>query len=342
MRIALFGSYGQGNIGDEAIADGLAKIFKAALPEVDLILFSHLSPVLADTHPQFSTVLPMIATGIRSLWQQLKDGNLKRGVQVLKDCNWIAIGGGGIFHDQEVSQKGFSPLFIWWLRSVLFKLLGRKVAIAAVGIGPLNKRLSQFWLRGILKRADIITVRDQASQKLASACTSKKVTVVPDPVWGLFTKSSNKNTDQILGINIRENHRLNKTAILEQLIKNIKALKKITTFKEIQLIPFALANPDDREIMKLIANNLRQTTQLPINIVAPKNTREAFDLVSNCNYFLAMRFHSYIFAESAQVPSQLISYSSKTDEITKYPLSQYLEDQTETIIFWRHHLATKS
>ena len=339
MQIAIFGSYGQGNIGDEAIADGLAHVFNQAIPGSDLILFSHLDPTLKDTHPQYKSIEPMIATGWRSLWRQFASGTFRKTTKIIKESDWVVIGGGGIFHDQEVGQHGFSPLFIWWIRTVYFGLLGKRIALAAVGVGPIKNKLSDSWLKGILKRASIITVRDEQSQNILKSLTTKEVIVVPDPVWGLFTNSSKSpEPSTTLGINIRENHRFSPAEMDQKLTTAINQIKEKLIIKRIQLIPFALNNPDDRDTMKPMINTLKEHTQLPVELVIPENTVQAFELVSKCDYFIATRFHSYIFAQSADVPCQLLSYSSKTDEITKYAKVDYLVQQKNAIQFWHDHL----
>lgn len=339
MQIAIFGSYGQGNIGDEAIADGLSRIFHQAVPESSLILFSHLAPVLKDTHKQFKSIEPMIATGLRSLWQQLRDGTLKKSHRILKTTDWIIIGGGGILHDQEIGQRGLSPLFIWWLRTVYFSLLGKRIALAAVGVGPIKKKLSNTWLKGILKRTALITVRDEQSQHILKGLTTKVVTVVPDPVWGLFTPSTKiLKGSATLGINIRENRRYSQAEMTQKLFQVIKGIQARTTIKDIKLIPFALHNPDDRDVMTPLISTLQDLIQLPVQIVPPQTTAQAFELVSQCDYFIATRFHSYILAQTADVPCELLSYSSKTDEITKHSKIHYLAQQQFAIQFWHNQL----
>lgn len=338
MRIAIFGSYGQGNLGDEAIADGLAKVLKKAFPDSTLVLFSHHHQILNDHHPDFETIRPMIASGIRSFWAQLKTAEWQKNIEILKTCNLIIIGGGGIFHDQEVGQKGFSPLFIWWLRSILFKLLGKRIAIAAVGIGPLKSGLSHWWLKGIFKRAAIITVRDQSSQELAQQFTNKLVTIVPDPVWGLFPTPSNKTPSGILGINIRPNNRFTTNQLLNKLFNLIDEAKSQTKFNQIVLFPFALHQPDDRDIMKELAPLIQQHTHLPVSIIAYNNTIDAYNEIARCDHFIATRFHSYIFAKSAEVSCTLLSYSDKTDQISKHEKVYYLEQQKLAITFWHQKL----
>jgi polysaccharide pyruvyl transferase CsaB len=338
MQIAIFGSYGQGNIGDEAIADGLAKVIKKAYPKSTLVLFSHQHPSLNDTHPDFETIRPMIASGLRSFWSQLRSGAWQKNIETLKTCDIVMIGGGGIFHDQEVDQKGLSPLFIWWLRTILFKLLGKPIAIATVGIGPIKRGLSHWWLKGIFKRAKIITVRDQSSQELAQRFTNKSVTILPDPVWGLLPTPNSKQSSGILGINIRANHRFTTQQLLEQLIDLIDSAMHQTKFRNILLIPFAQHQPDDRDIMNELAPLIKDHTHLPVTVTHCSNTLDAYNKVAQCDYFIATRFHSYIFAKSADIPCLLLSYSEKTDQITKHEKVYYLEQQKLAIAFWHQKL----
>ena len=90
--------------------------------------------------------------------------------------------------------------------------------------------------------------------------------------------------------------------------------------------------------MEEVQYSLSHTFQLPVEIKTPKESKEAFKFVSECRYFIAMRFHSYIFAVTAQVPCTLLSYSKKTDEITEYSLAEYLAKQKRTHFFWQEAL----
>ncbi|OGC81974.1 MAG: hypothetical protein A2V81_03825 [Candidatus Abawacabacteria bacterium RBG_16_42_10] len=330
MRFCLFGSYGQKNLGDEAIADGVVKMLRLIFPDSKITLFTHEVIESNKLHTQFDDIRPMIASGLRSFFKQRKDGNWEKNKDSIKNSDWLIIGGGGIFHDKEIDQKGPNPLFIWWLRTLFFKKLQKRIIIWSVGIGPLEKSLSKFFLKGILKRADIITVRDQASFNLIRPLINKKIHIIPDPVWGLFEPTRNISSKKVLGINIRESHRLPSAELLPKLTHTIQQISQNEAFQEIWLIPFALGNPDDRDLMNTILPKLQQQFSIPISIQEPDSPAEAFALVNRCSHFIAMRFHSYIFGVSADVPCTLLSYSSKTDEITRFSKKEFLEQQGET------------
>ncbi len=327
MQFCIFGSYGQNNIGDEAIADGIVKMLHTVLPGSKAILFTHNVSESKNLHPHFVDWRPMIATGFRSWLKQNKSGDWKKNKMIIQKSDWIIIGGGGIFHDKEIKQSGPNPLLIWWLRTLFFKYWRKKIILWAVGIGPIEKPISKFFLKGILKRADIITVRDQASDDITKTLTTKNTHIIPDPVWGLFEPTKSLTQKKILGINIRENHRLPQAKLLTQLVQTIKIPLEQKALEEIWLIPFALGNPDDRELMNTILPQLQKDFSLPIAIKTPDSPEEAFQLISSCSHFIAMRFHSYIFAMSANTPCTMLSYSSKTDEITKHKQQYYLEQQ---------------
>lgn len=341
MKFALFGSYGRNNLGDEAIADGILKMLKRINPEAEAVLFSHNVENSKKLHREFVAVMPMVATGLRSFWTQWRDGSWKKTLQLLKDCDFIIIGGGGIFHDSEVGQKGLSPLFIWWLRTLLFRWLKKPILLWAIGIGPIASNMSNFFLRGILRRAHVVSVRDQASADLIFTLTNKPITIVPDPVWGLFSSMDHRQTSAALSINIRKNKRLSTEQIGQQLIKIIQDLQSKYTFSEIQFVPFALAEPDDRDVMADMKLTLEKAFSLPISIHTPHSPADAFSLIQNSKAVIAMRFHSYIFAISAERPCVMLSYSSKTDAITQYSLAENLARQKNAQDFWHDILKIK-
>ncbi len=339
MKFALFGSYGRDNIGDEAIADGIHKMLQEIIPSAEITLFTHNIETAATLHPQFSAIKPVIATGLRSLFRQWQSGVWKENIRTLQECDYIIVGGGGIFHDYETEQKGINPLFIWWLRVLIFALLKKPILIWAVGIGPIHKSFSHFWLKGILKRAHTITVRDQDSALLVHN-VQHTATIVPDPVWGLFQNQS-KTKDPTLTINIRPNQRIPSLQIKKLLYEKISSLQTQYQFQKIQFIPFALKQPDDRELMNEFVKELGDRFHIPVTIVSPQSPLEAFTLIAKSTAMIAMRFHSYIFAQSAQCPCILLSYSAKTDAIAQQTLLKNLALQKQAQVFWLQILSTK-
>lgn len=339
MRFTVLGSYGRSNIGDEAIANGIAKMLRKIDPQSELILFTHDTQAVAAQHVSYQIHQPMIATGLRSFWRQWRDGTWSKSIELLRSSHWVIIGGGGIFHDHEVGQKGLNPLLIWWLRTVLMKFLKKPILIWSVGIGPIQNQSSSFWIKGILKRAHTITVRDQASADLAKLYTNKEITVVPDPVWGSLPNQPQPKEEGTLGISIRESNRYSLEQLEKLLFETIDQILKTHTIKKIILIPFAFHQPDDRQLMGSIVTKLNTHYLMPVEISKAQTIESIYATVASCGFFVAMRFHSYIFAQSAKVPSSLMSYSSKTDEITKSTVQEYESQQQDTVVFWQDILS---
>ncbi|MBP7057691.1 polysaccharide pyruvyl transferase family protein, partial [Candidatus Gracilibacteria bacterium] len=142
-------------------------------------------------------------------------------------------------------------------------------------------------------------------------------------------------------ISIRESHRYSSEQLEKLLCETINQILKTQLIKRIILVPFAFHQPDDREIMSDIATKLTTHYSLPVEISTSQTIDSVYATVASCSFFIAMRFHSYIFAQSARVRCHLMSYSSKTDEITKSTAEEYESQQLDTVVFWQDIVSRK-
>ena len=78
------------------------------------------------------------------------------------DSNVLISGGGSLL------QNSTSSLSLLYYLGIIFlaKLLGTKVIIFAQGIGPIYGKWWQRLTRFVLKRCDLVTVRDIYSQRI--------------------------------------------------------------------------------------------------------------------------------------------------------------------------------
>src|SRR5207244_10051522 len=120
-RIAISGSYGGMNLGDEAILEGILRELRASL-DVDVVIFSF-NP--RDTERRHK---------VRAI--PIREMNKDEIIDQLRRLDLFILGGGGIMYDVSIED---------YLRYVnCAKDIGIPVMIYAVSIGQLNAHESTY------------------------------------------------------------------------------------------------------------------------------------------------------------------------------------------------------
>lgn len=190
-RVAISGSYGGMNLGDEAILEGILKELRASL-DVDIVIFSR-NP--KDTEKRHK----VRALPIREMH---KDEVFKE----LKKLDLFILGGGGILFD------GIAEDF---LRDVNWaKELGLPVMVYAISVGPLKVPESKRLVVESLNKADRITVRENEAKRILNDLgVTQEIEVTADPAFlirpepfiGEMLKGEGVNPEvPLVGFSVRE------------------------------------------------------------------------------------------------------------------------------------------
>jgi len=334
MKFALFGSYGEKNIGDEAICMSILENILFIHNDAEIIIFSH---DVVDSKKRYEnfhnvSIRPMIATGIRSLYKQYTTKDFQTSTSLLKTCDCVIVGGGGLFYDTEL-QVGRNPILVWMLRIWLFKYLKLNVVLYAVGIGPVNKLLSKIYLRLIGNSVNKITTRDDYSKNILESCSVyTPIIVSADPVWSHIWRERtmqdiNKtpllkyDARKKMGIQIRMTKNMNESKFIEMLNQYIDRMVEKYLFS-IVLIPMSFSNPNDRLLLEKIQVNSKHENR--IEILNFDDASKIADTMQECEYLVLTRMHSMILATQLGRPYLALSYNPKTDDlINRLGLSEF-------------------
>lgn len=184
-RYCLFGYYGQGNMGDEAILASMVRGLSSA--GIQLTVYSS-HPVMVSRMHQVDSCKLFPLTLVRLAKSLLKRNRVSilRAIWCFIRADVIVIGGGGLFFDTPETNK--------WMKGyvslvALAKRLGKRVAIVGVSVGPLHHWGSRGDLRRAFEQSSLVTVRDEPSRALLIDCgvEQSKIRVVPDFVFALPT-----------------------------------------------------------------------------------------------------------------------------------------------------------
>ena len=193
-KILIAGAYGTGNLGDEAILQGLLKIMRTN----NLLVFSR--------DPAETTRMHMVRAKRRNILDVLR-------------AEKLLIGGGELFQDNMAWKYA--------LLAITSKILRKQVTVYAVGVSHLSNTIERIFTRICLNLVDEISVRDPDSKnRLLDMGIIKVIDVVDDPsinvasalyteVSEIFNRECISKSNFLIGVTLRytRNNKINKILI---------------------------------------------------------------------------------------------------------------------------------
>lgn len=297
-KILISGYYGFHNIGDEAVLRCVTEQVRGVVPDVELTILSN-DP--QDTREKYHVnSIPRM-----SPWQVLR---------ALWNTDMLISGGGSLL--QDVTGR-FSILY--YLAIILTALLFHKpVFIYSQGIGPIRGKFNRVITGWILKKVNVIAVRDTQSARLLQeiGVPQELITITTDPVLRLenadarqgeaiLTKCGLKRRDGklVVGWAVKSGDE----AYLEEIIRSIRYLKQ-TYQADSVLIPFHYEQ--DAKCIQQLKERLGEEAYY---VTEKQLIDEMLSLIGNLDLLVGVRLHSLIYAAVCGVPMIGISYDPKID-----------------------------
>ena len=282
VKVAISGYYGFKNFGDEAILSVLVNHLKS-LQNIDITVFSSDIDFTSKTYSV----------------NAVKRFDFKKVIKTIQDSDVLISGGGSLLQD----VTSLKSVIYYSLIIALGLLFNKKVIIFAQGIGPLNKKLSQFIVRNLLKNCSLVTVRDEKSLALLRNWRIS-ANLVCDPIYSLDVKSEVK--DDIIGVQLREFKTLNYN-LLHKL-----ALFIANKFSDKKVEIFSLQESQDLELCKRFEHVLKTLNpEIKTEIV----TDDIVNRISKLSYLVAMRFHAILVALKCGIKTCAINYDVKVEKL---------------------------
>lgn len=299
MHVVLSGYYGFDNAGDEALLSAITSSLKAKRPDIEFTVFSG-NPNRTSFLHDIPAVYYMHPVKI---------------IKELKKADLLISGGGSIFQDVTSLRS-----FLYYMSIVaLAKILGCPVMFYAQGIGPLNRRISRFFMRLLAEKVDLITLRDEESgQFLKSLGVKREYKVTADPVFSLKPdKARAENLLKELGIPQDANCigvSVRSWDKLEGYQNNLAKALDYLGEKGYQILFLPLSYPDDALEAEKVASFMRNK---PYMVNRPLDSAQHLALISRLDFMVGMRLHALIFAAVSGVPFAGISYDPKVEAFLK-------------------------
>jgi polysaccharide pyruvyl transferase CsaB len=302
-RLLFSGYYGLGNAGDEAVLAGLLQ----GLREVGL----NARITVLSANPDFTEHWH----GVKAV-HRMKPSLL----QAISECDALVSGGGSLLQDVTSAASLYYYLGV----ILLAKAMGKRVFIAAQGMGPLTRTSSRQWTGAVIGRADAITVRDEDSALLLRECGVRApLHVTADPAF-LIGLSGYKEASPLRPLDASEiggpgGSRLRVGLALRSWKgRDVEAwgIGLCMDLLRRQAIPVLLPmhEPHDREL----AEALRRSVGGGVEIAPePDDLNTILNAIGSCDVLVGMRLHALLLAANSEIPVVAWSYDPKVDALMK-------------------------
>jgi len=314
VRAAVIGYYGRWNLGDDLMARDFAVSLAGHGREARLLI--------GDAYLDKIVSGPGVTTAPRS------------GLALFRALIWcdeLVFAGGTIFHDSYGDAEARRYIRHLWTYAALLhaaRLLGKKVRLVGVGVGPLRRDTARQAAAVATGAAHTIYVRDQASRDEVAGLQSfdpDAIIVGPDLAWlgadHLSAAGRGRAPEARLGLSLLDMAQFLEPDVAETFWTPVrKAIaRKLEADPDLHLTIFAFwtapGRPGDHAIARRFVQNLPEAVRPRAEIFAYSGDPDALvDKLATCRAILATRFHAAVLAQALGRPYAVISYNRKVSD----------------------------
>lgn len=303
-RILLAGSFGQGDLGEEAAADALVAGLRERLPDARLKL-------VAGDEQAIRTRL-QVETVPASDWALV--------AEAMRDADLVVLAGGalafgpGECDPESVLGPDASGTDRILGSSLLAALLQRPFALAGIGVGPVESPEARAAVAGVAPLAITLIVRDQASADLLAelGVRPERLDAAADPAFSLRPCSSQRS-DEILAAARLEDHRDRLVAVVpaawphgpawEPRVAAALADFLIATDAHLLLVPFR-RGADEALLERWRASFPAGRAHL---LPCGHRASEVAGVLGRCGLVVTMRPHGAVLAALGGTPAVMVT-----------------------------------
>ncbi|MBI4549885.1 MAG: polysaccharide pyruvyl transferase family protein [Candidatus Omnitrophica bacterium] len=300
-RIAISGSYGGMNLGDEAILEVILRQIRCAREDIEVVVFSWNAQ---DTEARHRVrAIPAREMHKDELFEELKKLDL------------FVLGGGGILYEGYADR---------YLRDVNWaKELGIPVLVYAISAGPLKTAESKQLVVETLNRVDVITVREgEAKRLLHDLGVKKEIVLTADPAMLLepepFTREmlEKETVDAqipIVGFSVREPGEAAQDLNVEQyhgILANAADFMVERFDAQILFVPMEQGENKDPQHSHAVISKMAKAQRAHV-LKGEYTSGQILGAVKHMTFVVGMRLHFLIFAAIHHLPFIPLPYAPK-------------------------------
>lgn len=297
-KILIIGSYGAGNLGDEAM---LSVMIKNLSSQYELMVLSGNPKDTSRRHNISSAV--HFPFGLRSLFSL----QAMKSLSFLKSADYVLLGGGGLFTDSYTKKA----VLLWAWHLLICTFFKKRVIAFANSIGPFKSSQMQKVAALALSKTEAIFVRDEKSERLVKEmCPQSRVFGGTDIVFDLNIKrtAAKKN---LIYLNLRD-WQMDYTIVKDFILELQGAGKNII---------FVPMEEDDLRI-------LREKLNLDLEVYQPKSLEELSSRLGEAEACIGMRLHFLVAATMSGAPLMGLSYATKVSSLLDQFNLPYVASET--------------
>ena len=351
-RIAFYGNFGVGNLGNEATLQAIIERTQRRWPDGRLMCFCTDPEDVRARHAIAALRAQAVdRNAAQASGERARQGGARRIFRIafkripLELAHWIRclstlsrtdmliVAGTGIVCDYTTGPMGY-PYDIFKL-SALAALCRVKLAFLSVGVGPIHHPLSRLMLKWSLSLASHRSYRDEASKQYLEGIgfDTKRDTVCPDAVFGLAKGAlgsgvSSAGERPIVGLGIKDYG----SAQPEAREAYLDTMAHFVSWLQGQGYGVRLLIGDieyDTEAIRQFVAVLESRgipTAAPFLIVEPAPTvEELLRQIGETEAVISARYHNLVLALILSKPVIALSDHGKLDSVvTEFGLGRYL------------------
>jgi polysaccharide pyruvyl transferase WcaK-like protein len=366
-RIAIWGHYHGGNLGDELVVSTMIDAARRRVPGAEIIgvslypadtttrhgipaypinprwsLFDPLEPVPARPAGRLRNALRRVPPIRRlaafrwSLRQAIVSITLEapflwHSYRLLRRIDAVFVAGSGALEDPAGCWRHPYTAFRW---SLLARLARVPMVFPSIGAGPIDSRLSGFFIRHTVARAALLTVRDRdAARVLVSNGAPGPLAVVPDMAFALPESLRNVASrprpldpeQLVVGVNVMAYRDPRYTpkgdeGDYEEYIDKMATFTKWLLDEGHRVILFSSQTRADNLTANDVGRLLKERTRYEAPQVASvidqiHDVPDLIEVITSCDAIVAARFHSILLALLFGIPVLGLAYHAKTTEL---------------------------
>ncbi len=300
LRIAISGSYGGMNLGDEAILEGILGQLRRTLSAEVTVLSRNPADTLAR-HQVERAIMPRALTR-REMLEELRPVDL------------LILGGGGILYDHDAEE---------YMREVfLANELNVPVFVYAISAGPLTRHTAREAVRNALSAAPttVVTVRDRLGYRLLEDVgVTSEIHLTADPAFLLEAEELPADelraqgldvSKRIVGFSVREPGPAAPDIDPDEyyaLLAN--AADFIVSRYDADVVFVPLERTDVQHSHAVVAH--MQRAEKAAIVRRQYTPRQLIGLIGRFEFAVGMRLHFCIFAALSGTPFTALPYAPK-------------------------------
>jgi polysaccharide pyruvyl transferase WcaK-like protein len=346
-RIALYGMFGAGNLGNECTLQVIIEQILRHWPDAQLVCFCANPQDVRTRHG--ITAFPSEAVDRAAAAKSGVRGRLERALRIflripLELVHWLKIlyvmsrtdmlvvAGTGIIRDDLTGPLGW-PYDIFKL-ATLASLCRVKLVLLSVGVGPIRYPLSRWFLKRSFALADHRSYRDEASKEYVKniGFNTDRDFVYPDVVFGLLPSNPisgvRPGQRQIVGLGLKDYGSEQPRAFreyLDTMAAFVSWLQGHGYCVRLLIGDMQYDTPVIKEFIELLKS--RNIPALaPLLITEPVLTvKELLRQVGETQFVISARYHNLVMALIQNRPVITLSDHAKLDSLaTDFGLAKYL------------------